>query len=74
MTIAEMLRAEGRKEAGKKNFEEGERKGERKVALKMMDEGLPLELVVSCTSFSAEQLEAFRQERDQEANSVSNKQ
>ena len=44
---------------------EGERKGKREVAFKMMDQGLSMEVIVKCTDFTGQELEQFRQERDQ---------
>ena len=49
-----------------------EQRGERNVALRMMDMGLPKETIVKCTSFSEQELEEFRLEREQEREAAGN--
>ena len=56
----------------KKGEARGERKGERNLALRLMDKGMPMDQVIEYTEFSARELEAFRQEREQEREAAGN--
>ena len=53
-------RLEGRLEGRREGIQEGERKGRREVALNLLKQNLPMELIAGATGFSVEALKKLK--------------